>query len=516
MYLGWMGWAIRLSALSAKHGNLKYQLHLFFNCNGGNNFSIIMKGLGPTKVKILSATADEHNIKWDPDSYGENESKSPEALLVEHLLREENTRDAYDLIEMYCKLITDSMPIIALQKDCPVDLKGAISSVVFASRRCAAEIPELICVRKHFTTKYGKEFVSAAVEVVGKLSAGPPDGPTKKILSAIADEHNIKWGILIHMERMSPSLLRPCCTIQVEAPHSSAPPNYDDSPPTHYENHEVSVNYNKQHALSLPCFQHSASINVSGNGETRSCRFYPEVGSSGNETDRMEDRHLFPRDGNDFSSGRKNWNRQFENATTAAEAAVDSAEMVSIAVRAAAELSQQCSSKSHDKICWSASLRTSTTSISANSFQMADRYPQKKSSEPEKLDFLGDVSMKKQSSKSEVMYKSDLQAGFGDKRSENKSCMSSFRSESTFCSDHWEDVLRGNDLISYFGLGDGKIHQSTEGMNSYGNAAVIFDDWFSSDDDNCEFDVEEDYKGQEFSLKFSSPGGNSSSILLDL
>ncbi|CAL8172022.1 unnamed protein product [Prunus armeniaca] len=42
MYLGWMGWAIRLSALSAKHGNLKYQLHLFFNCNGGNNFSIIV------------------------------------------------------------------------------------------------------------------------------------------------------------------------------------------------------------------------------------------------------------------------------------------------------------------------------------------------------------------------------------------------------------------------------------------------------------------------------------------
>ncbi|KAL6274533.1 hypothetical protein ACE6H2_025225 [Prunus campanulata] len=112
--------------------------------------------------------------------------------------------------------------------------------------------------------------------------------------------------------------------------------------------------------------------------------------------------------------------------------------MASITARAAVELSRQCSSKSHDKVCWSASSRTSTTSISANSFHMADRYPQKKSSEPEKLDFLGDVSMKKQSSKSEVMYKSDLQADFGDIRSENKSCMSSFRSESTFCSDDWE------------------------------------------------------------------------------
>lgn len=43
MYLGLMGWAIRLSALSAKHGNLKYQLHLFFNCIGGKNFPIISK-----------------------------------------------------------------------------------------------------------------------------------------------------------------------------------------------------------------------------------------------------------------------------------------------------------------------------------------------------------------------------------------------------------------------------------------------------------------------------------------
>ncbi|KAH0970670.1 hypothetical protein GBA52_022826 [Prunus armeniaca] len=295
-----------------------------------------------------------------------------------------------------------------------------------------------------------------------------------------------KWSSEI---KNGPNTFGIASTIQVEAPHSSAPPNYDDSPPTHYKNHEVSVNYNKQHARSLPCFQYSASINVSGNRETRSCRFYPEVGSSGNETDGMEDRHLFPGDGNDFSSGRKNWNRQFEDATTAAQAAADSAQMASITPRAAVELSRQCSSKSRD------------------------------------------VSMKKQSSKSEVIFKSDLQAGFGDIRSENKSCMSSFRSESTFCSDDWEgnsrwnehiaytpqmadhysqkkssepekidllgelsmkrqsykpeliyatydrtDVLRGNDLISYFGLGDGKIHQSTEGMNSYGNAAVIFDD----------------------------------------
>lgn len=49
-------------------------------------------------------------------------------------------------------------------RNCPIDLKEAISSVVFASPRCS-DIPELMDVRKHVTAKYGKEFVSAAVEL---------------------------------------------------------------------------------------------------------------------------------------------------------------------------------------------------------------------------------------------------------------------------------------------------------------------------------------------------------------
>lgn len=49
-------------------------------------------------------------------------------------------------------------------RNCPIDLKEAVSSVIFASPRCA-DIPELLDVRKHFKSKYGKEFVSAAVEL---------------------------------------------------------------------------------------------------------------------------------------------------------------------------------------------------------------------------------------------------------------------------------------------------------------------------------------------------------------
>jgi len=123
-----------------------------------------------------------------------------------------------------------SFLLFNLSRNCPIDLKEAVSSVIFASPRCA-DIPELVDVKKQLTSKYGKEFVSAAIELrpdcgvsrmvslstclklgkdkiilklisnlilsfqlIEKLSAKAPDGPTKiKILAAIAEEHNIKW-----------------------------------------------------------------------------------------------------------------------------------------------------------------------------------------------------------------------------------------------------------------------------------------------------------------------------------
>lgn len=124
-------------------------------------------------------------------------------IRVEHVIREEKFMQAYDLIEVYCELIVARMSIIDSQKTCPIDLKEAIASVIFASVRCS-DVTELADVKKNFTSKYGKEFAAAALEVrpdsgvnrlvIEKLSAGAPDIQTKtKTLSSIAAEHNIKW-----------------------------------------------------------------------------------------------------------------------------------------------------------------------------------------------------------------------------------------------------------------------------------------------------------------------------------
>ncbi|KAK8916921.1 hypothetical protein KSP39_PZI023122 [Platanthera zijinensis] len=88
-------------------------------------------------------------------------------------------------------------------RSCPIDLKEAISSVIFASPRCA-DLPELVDVRKHFTAKYEKDFITSTLElrpdcgvnlmIVEKLSAKAPNTETKiKILTEIAKEHDVKW-----------------------------------------------------------------------------------------------------------------------------------------------------------------------------------------------------------------------------------------------------------------------------------------------------------------------------------
>lgn len=49
-------------------------------------------------------------------------------------------------------------------RNCPLDLKEAISSLIFASPRCS-DLPELLQIRQLFAAKYGKEFAAAAAEL---------------------------------------------------------------------------------------------------------------------------------------------------------------------------------------------------------------------------------------------------------------------------------------------------------------------------------------------------------------
>ncbi|XP_010432238.1 PREDICTED: uncharacterized protein LOC104716552 [Camelina sativa] len=124
-------------------------------------------------------------------------------IRVEHVIREQNIQAANELIELFCELIVSRLTIITKQKQCPVDLKEGIASLIFAAPRCS-EIPELGDLRDIFEKKYGKDFVSAATDLrpscgvnrmlIDKLSVRNPGGEYKlKIMKEIAKEFQVDW-----------------------------------------------------------------------------------------------------------------------------------------------------------------------------------------------------------------------------------------------------------------------------------------------------------------------------------
>ncbi|GAB2271799.1 hypothetical protein Dimus_006630 [Dionaea muscipula] len=124
-------------------------------------------------------------------------------IRVEHIIREENMMAAQEIIELFCELIAVRLPIIEAQRECPLDLKEAISSVCFAAPRCA-DLPELLQVQLLFASKYGKEFVAATTElmpecgvnrqIIDLLSVRAPLADKKlKLLKEIAEEHGLDW-----------------------------------------------------------------------------------------------------------------------------------------------------------------------------------------------------------------------------------------------------------------------------------------------------------------------------------
>ncbi|KAJ6847372.1 uncharacterized protein M6B38_277715 [Iris pallida] len=133
----------------------------------------------------------------------ENGQEATARIRVEHIIREENMMAAQEIIELFCELIAVRLPIIETQRECPLDLKEAISSICFAAPRCS-DLQELQQVQMLFAAKYGREFVAAATElmpdcgvnrqVIELLSVRAPSVEAKlKLLKEIAEEHELDW-----------------------------------------------------------------------------------------------------------------------------------------------------------------------------------------------------------------------------------------------------------------------------------------------------------------------------------
>ncbi|KAL9252987.1 IST1-like protein [Drosera capensis] len=300
--------------------------------------------LAVSRIKLMKNKKEVQlrQLKRDVAQLLQSGQQQTAMIRVEHVIREEKMMAAFDLIEIYSELVVARLPMIESQKNCPIDLKEAITSIIFASPRCA-DIPELRDARKHFTAKYGKEFAAAAIELrpdcgvnrnlVEKLSAKAPDVNTKvKVLTAIATEHNVDWE--------PPSLEEK----EPEPPaYMQHVRNNEKASTTHMEplSHQAASQIEKNTQIP-PQFQDTAraetgpsktyfSADNSGiQAPTAGCE--AEVTGLPPSSKRVEDLS-YP--------ARQNWNMEFKDATAAAQAAAESAERASMAARAAAQLSSR-------------------------------------------------------------------------------------------------------------------------------------------------------------------------------
>ncbi|CAD5190716.1 unnamed protein product [Musa acuminata subsp. malaccensis] len=283
--------------------------------------------LAVSRMKLLKnkREASVRQMRRDLAQLLESGQEQTARIRVEHVIREEKTMAAYDLIQIYCELIESRLPIIESQKNCPIDLKEAISSVIFASPRCA-DIPELMDIRKQFQAKYGKDFVTAAIEVrpecgvsrmmVEKLSAKAPDVQIKiKVLNEVAKEHDVKWDSKAFEE-------------QVQKPKD----DLLDGPSSFIAAEKMTIKSSDVKPSSVNSWDNESTIKVS----------HSRKASEPKETmpDLQEVKSAYVK-GESASVHRSNWKMEFKDATSAAEAAAESAERASMAARAAAELASR-------------------------------------------------------------------------------------------------------------------------------------------------------------------------------
>jgi vacuolar protein sorting-associated protein IST1 len=131
------------------------------------------------------------------------ETKDEKARIkVEHVIREDFTIESLGLLELICELSHERVKYIASEKQCPMDLREAVASLIWAAPR--VEVEELDEVKKQLTLKYGKEFAEDALNnsprnpvnqrLFQKLSVTPPSAfLVIRYLEEIAKEYEVEW-----------------------------------------------------------------------------------------------------------------------------------------------------------------------------------------------------------------------------------------------------------------------------------------------------------------------------------
>ncbi|KAL7494253.1 hypothetical protein ACHAWT_002964 [Skeletonema menzelii] len=122
-------------------------------------------------------------------------------IRAEALIRDDDTVEAYEILQLSCELLSERINLITQSKECPADMLSTVATIIWASS--IVDIPELIEVRKQLRYKFGAAFDEMAMRnvdgilnerVTSKLSVQPPAAyRVQTYLEKISDEHQVGW-----------------------------------------------------------------------------------------------------------------------------------------------------------------------------------------------------------------------------------------------------------------------------------------------------------------------------------
>ncbi|KAG0360363.1 hypothetical protein BGZ54_009586 [Gamsiella multidivaricata] len=122
-------------------------------------------------------------------------------IRVEHVIREDFSIEALEIIELYCELLLARFGLLEQLKNCDPAITEAVNTIIYAAPR--SEVKELLLVRDQLTAKFGRDFATNAMEnkdesvnprIIQKLKVQTPDPYlVNRYLEEIARAFKVSW-----------------------------------------------------------------------------------------------------------------------------------------------------------------------------------------------------------------------------------------------------------------------------------------------------------------------------------
>eukprot|EP00667_Euglena_gracilis_P010232 EG_transcript_10415 len=123
-------------------------------------------------------------------------------IKVEGLIRDEYMIEAFELVALFCELLSTRLQLIVEARHCPRDMKEGVCTLIWAAPRIE-NVPELLMIREQLARKFGVEFAMTASDnaematnqkVLYRLSMLVPE-PYLCVerLKDIAAQYEVEW-----------------------------------------------------------------------------------------------------------------------------------------------------------------------------------------------------------------------------------------------------------------------------------------------------------------------------------